>query len=200
MKFFPLFFITIAFSSKCYAQNEDINYAEYPYKYLDKNFKIKISDKEYQETVDKYGFYRDRVIGVSYKDSLTVIMAKEFGDDSQKGNRATLHVGYGWEMVGYHLWISAEEAKEFAKKYDVTHPYTFMVLLRKPNSKDDQYINEFFIELRKKALEYTKDEKVKTLSIPHLMDFAMYKSPKRIKDFQDLVDERINKKKLKKDY
>lgn len=190
-------FIIIAFifiNNYCYSQNENINYVEYTYKHLDKNFKIKISDKDYQETVDKYGFYRERAIGKSYKDSLLVVLSKEFGEeDTQKVNYATYQIAYSWERVAYHLWISAEDSKEFAKKYNFKHPYLFMLFLRKSDNNDDKYIKELFAKLRVQVINHTKDERVKNFSNSQLMDFAMYNSPKRIKDFQDLVEQKPDK-------
>jgi len=179
----------IAINNDCYSQSENINYVDYPYKYLDKNFKIKISQKDYEETVDKYGFYRERVIGTSYKDSLSVVMTKEFGD-WKIVNKATFQVGYDWERVAYHLWVSPEEAKEFAKKFNITHPYSFMLFLRKSENSDDKYIKEFFTRLRVQVIDRTKDERVKNFSNSQLMDFAMYNSPKRIKDFQNIVEQK----------
>ncbi|MEC5158514.1 hypothetical protein [Chryseobacterium sp. MP_3.2] len=180
-------FCLFVFSAFIYGQTSDaapanykvIDYLTYPYKYLDKDFKIKISDKTFQESVVKNQFIASRVIGKKYTDSLSVVLMAEFGNWEQS-RLAQFKISYGWERVGAHLLISAEDAKNLGKRYEQVYPYKMSVFLR-DEKNHDAYLKTLFQNLRKELFLLTGDKKVDNLSISKLMDEANRKSPDRIK-------------------
>jgi len=179
--------LVTAFSAFLFAQNtgsapanyKTIDYLNYPYKYLDKDFKIKISDKTFQESVVKNQFIASRVIGKKYTDSLSVVLMAEFGNWEQS-RLAQFKISYGWERVGAHLLIPAEEAKKLGKKYGQLYPYNMSVFLR-DEKNHDAYLKNLFNNLRVELFKITGDKKVNQLSISKLMDEANRNSPDRIK-------------------
>lgn len=182
-----LTFCLFAFSAVLFAQNtasapanyKTMDYLNYPYKYLDKDFKINISDKIFQESVVKNQFIASRVIGKKYTDSLSVVLMAEFGNWEQS-RLAQFKISYGWERVGAHLLISAAEAKKLGERYKQQYPYNMSVFLR--NEKNhDAYLKTLFQNLRKELFLLSGDKKVDQLSISKLMDEANRKSPDRIK-------------------
>ena len=161
------------------ANYKTIDYLNFPYKYLDKNFKINISDQLFQESLVKNQFIASRVVGKKYTDSLSVVLMAEFGNWEQ-ARLAQFKISYGWERVGAHLLIPAEDAKKLGKKYGQLYPYNMSVFLRSEKNHD-AYLKDLFKNLRLELFKITGDQKVNQLSISKLMDEANRKSPDRIK-------------------
>lgn len=165
----------------------NVDFFKYPYKYLDKNFKILIPSVIFEQTITKHNIYRDRI--VTHKDSLGVVLTAEFNGEWDKVRIAQNMLSYTFLRLGYHIWLSENDTESLSKKYGFIEPYRFKEFLM--NDKNhDAYLKRLFIHLREKVFELTKDEKVKTMNAYQLMNVALRNSPQRIEDFQILAFER----------
>jgi hypothetical protein len=166
-----------------------IDYFNYNYKYLDKNYKISISNREFQNTIVKYEFYPELI--KNYSDSLGIVLMAEF-NDWDHARFAKMRLTYSWLRLGYHLWLSEHDTKQMAKKYGYTHPYLFKEYLKESGNKNDAYLNSFFNTLRSslRNTEGVKESDFKNGSINDLMNLALIKSSDRLRDSQTLAYER----------
>jgi hypothetical protein len=166
-----------------------IDYFNYNYKYLDENFKINISSKDFQKAINKYEFFPNLI--KTYNDSLGIVLMLEF-NDWDHARMAKMRLTYTWLRLSYHLWISENETKQMAKKFGFTQPYLFKDFLSKSASRNNTYLNNFFTTLRTnlKNTAGVKDKDFRSGSIDDLMNLALNKSPERIKDFQEIKYER----------
>jgi hypothetical protein len=171
------------------AKAKTIDYFSHPYKYLDKNLKISITNNEFQNTIIKYNFFSDRI--EKYNDSLNVVLMAEF-NDWDHARFAKMRLTYSWLRLGYHLWLSENDTKKMAKKYGYTLPYLFKEFLIKSGNSHDVYLDNFFSDLRSNLLktEGVKEGDFKSGSVDDLLNIALVKSPDRIKDWQKLAYER----------
>lgn len=147
-----------------------IDFIGYKYKYLDKDFKFKISKKKYQKSIKKNKFYPEKI--VKYKDSLGVVLMAEF-KDWDAARIAELKITYTWERVGYHLWKNKDEVLEIAKRLNIQHPYRLQELLL----RNDPKVSEEIENLRTKLFLKFGKEELKTMPSDKLLLYAFTNNP-----------------------
>lgn len=151
----------------------EIDFIGYKYKYLDKDFKFKISEKEYQQSIKKNKFYPEKI--ATYRDSLGVVLMAEF-KDWDVARIAELKITYTWERVGYHLWKNKEEVKEIGQRLNINHPYRLQELLL----RNDPKVSDEIENLRTKLFLKSGKEELKTMSSDKLLLYAFSNNPEVI--------------------
>ncbi|WP_281234107.1 hypothetical protein [Flavobacterium gelatinilyticum] len=150
-----------------------IDFLKYKYKYLDKNYKIKIPKEVYEKTVIEYKFIPERLN--KYRDSLGVVLMAEFKDwDAER--IAEHRICYTWKRVGHHVWKSEDEVAAIAKKLKIKQPYRLQELLNKNDSKVAAEIQN----LRDTLFQKFNKEEVKTMPADKLLLFAFTNNPEVI--------------------
>ncbi len=193
MKQFLIIVIAIISSINGNAQIEeeykrylDYDYLNHNYKYLDSNFKINISNEEFQNLARKHNFYIDRI--KTYRDSIPVVISDEF-DHKGQVHIASIRIKFTWLRASYYLWISEEAAKELGTRYNFKYPYRLYEYFRSNDiSIWDDYMKNFMIELRNKVYEYTNDFSVLIMNTKEFTTFALVNNPQRIKDYESLTN------------
>lgn len=161
-------------------KNDKLSFFELDYEYLDEQFKINITNKNFQELTNKYNFYNERIN--SYDDSLAVILTHNFKGDWAKTNRARFILSYSWKRLSYHLWLSEIDVKIIAGKIKINHPYIFkQYLLNNKNSYTDKIFNDLIKKLKESSLDVGN---IKEMSRNDIMSFAMRHNKIRILDYQ----------------
>ncbi|WP_420552553.1 hypothetical protein [Tenacibaculum aiptasiae] len=117
-----------------------INFLDYPYKYIDKDYKINISSEEFKKAYLKYPMKIS-----NYNDSISLITMYEFNDWTAS-RIASYRINFKWETLGYYIWKSANESKIFAKKLGIKRPYKVYKLLIDDNNNQLEVV-DFFSEL-----------------------------------------------------
>ena len=163
-----------------------IDFIHYRYKYLDENFKIKISSQLFEETVVKHKFYKERI--TRHKDSIGVVLMTEFNDDFVV-NFIKNRICFSWQRLGYHLWLSSLEAENLGKSIQIGHPYLVYEFILK-NSITNEIIRKFIADLKIKMIATDVTLNFDNYSIPKLLSTALRLNSQRIKDFNDLVSKR----------
>lgn len=159
-----------------------IDFISYPYKHLDENLKIRISDSLFQETVLKYKFFPKRI--KRYRDSLGVVLMAEFGD-WQKENAGKLAILFTWERLGLYLDSNKEHLLQLSNDLKLKHPYQIYLFFRQENDKmiDNPIKLKELEQLRNRMSQQTGVEllKIKKFSNEDLLRFAFKNNPKIIK-------------------
>lgn len=150
-----------------------IDFLSYNYKYLDKDFKIKIPKDVYEKTFIDYKFIPGRI--KNYKDSLGVVLMAEFKDwDAVR--IASIKIGYTWQRMGYHLWMNENETQELAKKLQVKVPYR----LKEMFVNNDPKVKSEIQNLRDKLFLKLGNENIKKMSPNDLLNYALKNNPELI--------------------
>jgi hypothetical protein len=171
-----------------YEKYKDYDYLGHKYKNLTDDYKIIISNADFQKTMDKYSIYPDRIR--TFKDSLGVVMLDEFGNETQ-ARIAKLKVGYTYLRVGYHIWLTEEETKELNNRYSFTHPYELRKFIGDASRWDD-YMKSFMKDLRNELYKVTEKKEIFELDTEPFLSIALRYSPTRIKDYQARVSKSKN--------
>lgn len=172
--------------AKCDSIRKNTNFFTYNYKYLDDDYNIIIDTKTYKKTIKKYAFYEDRI--KDYDDSLGVVMMAEF-NDWDMARIANFRIGYTWLRLGYHTWQTKEEAKAFAKKFGITHPWKMREFLMDDHNNNPQIIS-FFNDLKAKIKSQNTKDNIEELNRDKLLTAALRCNPQRIADYKIMVAER----------
>lgn len=167
--------------------DKDFDYLNHPYKFLDKDFNIKINSVEFNKTLKEHQFIEEIIN--TYSDSLSVILMNEFGD-WKKTRVAKLRITYKWERVGYHLWKNEDFVKKLAKRQEIKMPYELQEKFYNP--KGNSEINLIVENLRKKLLESFNKDTLKTMSNKNLMKFAFNNNPEVLKLKEEFMKNRRN--------
>ncbi|GAA4892000.1 hypothetical protein GCM10023311_15530 [Flaviramulus aquimarinus] len=166
---------------------EEFDYLDYNYKYLDSNYNINIDSIQFNKTVIKYKFIKERIN--KYEDSLSVILMSEFGD-WKKSRIAKHRITYSWERVGYHLWKKEDEVKKMGEEFNLNYPYKLQQLFYYPNG--NKKIIKIIDTLRIQLMNQFKLDTLKNMNNPNLMRFAFNNNPNVLK----LKSELIHKKNI----
>ncbi len=158
------------------ARFDEIDYLAYKYKYLDKNYKIHINSNVFDQAVEKYKFYPEKIR--NYSDSLAVVMMLEF-DDWQKCNFATNVVAYQWARLSYHLWMTEDETRKFAGSFGIHHPWKFKLFLMDEANKN-KIVTDFFEDLKIKISNKNPKVKFDGLNRDKILSLAARLNPERI--------------------
>lgn len=185
--------VSATFAQKKYIPDE-IDYLAYNYKYLDSNYAIEIDSTEFNETVAKYGFIKERI--TKYKDSLGVVLMREFGD-YKKTRIAKARITYKWERVGHHVWKKEDEMKKIGEELNITYPYRLQQLLYTPNGNEKAI--EIMDDLRNKLITKFNADTLEGLDNYYLMKFAFHNNPDVIKLKTEFFHKK-NIEKFKKDH
>lgn len=191
---FVLFFFTILTFGQESKGLEDalrFDYFNYNYKFLDKNYKIKISKNVYNQTINKYKYFPEKI--KTYGDSLSVVLMAEF-NDWDKARVGQNRIAFSFLRLSYYFWITEKEAEQLVKKYKFKMPYQLYEFVNEEKYKDG-YLKNVIFHLRNKVYKKTSNEKVNTMSVPQLLSYALKESPRRIEDFQEKQIEREHGKK-----
>lgn len=179
-----LFFV-LNVGLKCQSINRNsvlnYNYFKHNYKYLDKDFLIVIDSELFKCAVDSFGFFSDKIR--KYKDSLFVIMKLEF-NSNEMALCATHKIGYSWERLAYHLWISPHEAKNIGKRIGENHPY--LVKEKIISSQNDAFISSIIRQLNKKIKVTYPSQDLPTDDVKAFLNYALKLNPQRIADYETL--------------
>lgn len=152
-----------------------IDFLSYKYKYLDKNFKIKIPKEVYEKTFVAYHFIPEKT--KTYKDSLSVVLMAEFKDwDAQR--IASLRINYTWQRLSYYLWMNEKEVLDLAKKLKIKMPYRLKELF----VANDPKVKSEVLNLKNKLYLKFGNEDIKKMSGDELLNFAFKQNPEIMKD------------------
>jgi hypothetical protein len=168
---------------------KDINYLTHNYSTLDKDFNIKINTNDFNRTVEKYKFIRERIN--TYRDSLGVVLMYEFGDWT-KARKGELRITYSWKRVGYHIWENEEYVKKLAKRQNINLPYELQKMFYNPDNNLE--LISIIKNLRNKLCLKFKSDTLKVINNKNLMKFAFNNNP----DVFQLRKEIIHKKNIEK--
>jgi len=175
-----LFFMALNFN--LYSQSHDeIDYLSYDYQYLDENYAIHIDSKTFDKAMRKYKAIRENI--KSYTDSLSVITMLEF-DDWQKSNKARYVISYSWKRLGYHTWQTPAEAENFAKGFNITHPWRMKEFLV-DDTNNRKEILDLYAELKVKIIKKYPEIYFEGLNRTQVLNLAMENNPVRIRAFQE---------------
>jgi len=155
---------------------DEIDYLAYKYRYLDQNYKIHINSRVFNQAVEKYKFYPEKIR--NYTDSLAVVMMLEF-DDWQKCNFATNVVAYQWARLSYHLWMTEDETRKFADSFGIHHPWKFKLFLIDDANKN-KIVVDFFEDLKKNIINKNSNVKFDGLNRDKILSMAARLNPQRI--------------------
>ncbi len=178
--------------AKCDSIIKHTDFFTINYKYLDDDYNIIIDSETFEKAIKIYGFYPGRIN--NHSDSLAVVMMAEF-NDYDKARIAKLTIGYTWLRLSYHTWQSEKEAKEFALKFGISHPWKMKEFLIDENNNDPKNI-AFFDQLRTKVKSLNIKDNSDLLNRDKLLTAALRCNPQRKADYKKMVVKR--KKSIKK--
>jgi len=124
----PLFFCILALQC-CYAQQEnkfEYNVFDHKLKYLDKNYKIVISKKEFDNKVKISQAIPSRIR--NFRDSVAIVLFDEF-KNYEVYTAAVFQITYTWTRLANHLWQSESYLQKVASLKSIHHPYLFKKFL-----------------------------------------------------------------------
>lgn len=148
-----------------------INYFTLKYRFLDKNFKVKMSSTDFQFVKKKYGFSNAQTA----KDSLGIALMGEF-NDWDKARIAELRLTYTWLRLSYHLLLTDYQTKELAKEFKIKYPWLLkQTIADNSTSKAKKVI----IELKKRIQKIEPDLDLSLMSADDLMRKALDINPAR---------------------
>jgi len=162
-----------------------IDYLDYNYQYLDKDFNIIIDSDIFNSTITNNKIIPERIN--SHKDSVRVVLDIEFQDKDQS-RIAYNRITYSWQRLGYHTWQSKEGAQEFAAQFELTHPWRMREFII-DEANHHREIKKFYKQLLKKVEKETDRADLDTLSREEFLNVAMRNNPQRIDDFRKLQQE-----------
>ncbi|WP_321316597.1 hypothetical protein [Labilibaculum sp.] len=157
----------------------DYNYFNHSYKYLDRDFNIKIAPEKFQEFIIRYKFYPKMIRTCS--DSLGVVLMGEFNDWT-KARIAQQRILFSELRASYYLWTTEDKIRQLCDKYSYKYVYEFYEYFSSEEDKWDTDMKLFMAELRKKVIEHTGDESVSEMTNKKFLRFSLLHSPQRIKD------------------
>nr|WP_314494425.1 hypothetical protein [uncultured Chryseobacterium sp.] len=175
------------------AQIQNISNKEFitrRYKNLDENFNIKMSSKNFNETINRYRFIRSSI--QTYEDSLNVALINEFNDWTLT-RKAFSRITFSWKKVGYELWLDEDEARSLGAKYKFKRAYELKLYVEEGKTQDVD-LQKLIDNIRKKVYESSKDEASLTCSVHNLLNYAYTNNPQVINDRANyLINSRKNK-------
>lgn len=157
----------------------EYDYFSHEYKYLDKEFKIKISSEEFQKLIKKHKFFPERI--ATCKDSLSVVLMGEF-NDWHKARIACNRLGFSYVRLGYILWLDEFEAKSLCKRYRIKYPYKLYQYIRYQEENWDNYMKDFIAELKFRIKSEIEEVNTDSMNTKVLLKTALFHNPQRIKD------------------
>ena len=162
-----------------------IDFVAKKYKYLDRNFHVKMNANLYKETFEKYKFIERK--SYTKNDSITVGLCAEFGSNDYS-RIAKIHITYTWIRIGYHLLLSEIETKNIGNKLGFTHPYLFHSFIK--NDVEDASVKSIIYDLKIRIKTIQKDADIEKMSNKELLNFGLKINPIRIEDYNTLVKNR----------
>lgn len=176
-----IFVVAFAFVSAFAQSQVEEDYLSRDYKYLNDAFEIVISSEAFDSLMSA------RAGGVvslsSYDDSLSVILRGEF-TRFQDVVKASSQLRYTWERVGYHIWMSAREAKAFAVSIGVDgHPWLLMQALYEAADESSPVSDLIGVVKGKVQAELGKPIDA-TLSNKELLALSLEVNPERVSRIQ----------------
>lgn len=166
-----------------YEKYSNYDCLNHKYKYLDKNYKIRISSELFQRLLKENKFYPEAI--KTYNDSIGVVMCGEFERWPQR-NIASYEITFSWLRMGYILWITESQAKELGRRYAFKMPYQLHRYIYDDSEKWDSYMIGFMSDLRSRISKHTKKAEVINMPYKEFLRFALVNSPARIKDAEAL--------------
>lgn len=164
-----------------------IDYLKYPYKYLDDNLNIIISNETFDSILIANEYYSDRI--QRYKDSIRVVLCGEFESDIQQ-RVAYTSLTMSWLRVSYYIWISESDTRNLGERYSFQYPYELYDYIYYHQNEWDNYMCNFIEKLKNKVIEETGNNEVITMDHSKFLGYALRSNPKRIKDFEKVKEER----------
>ncbi len=156
------------------------DYFNHNYLYLTEDYSINIPSEMFDSKLNELKIPSCRIN--TYYDSLLVVMKLEF-EDKHYARCGALRMGYSWERLAYHLWLTVDESKEFARRFDISHPYLFKKFIIDSQNPE---IDMFLDNLKNKIVVEYPDVKFVDLTRTKFLDQSMRLNPNRIKDLQDI--------------
>lgn len=155
-----------------------INWLTYSYKYLDKDFKISISNAEFQEGLAIGNFYPERIR--KHTDSLAVILYKELRD-WQAVNIASFRITYSWQRLGWFQFLNKNEAQQLFQNLGFKHPYNALTYLKDESIQEGTRL-AIIQNTRKKLvdLEIIDATNAASISDKTILDLVFKHNPERM--------------------
>ena len=162
-----------------------IDYINKSYKYLDSNFKIKISKNQFDKL-----FLHEQQQTRTYKDSLMIVLYAELGDNDAV-NIAFHRILFSWKQLSFYIWENESNTKQLAESFGFKHPYSFFEFIGNPTND-----NANKIEILKKMQTKISEKKIDTISLkPYnkFLDYAFKFNPERLKYNAEYLQKRRKK-------
>lgn len=162
----------------------NVNFLDYEYKHLDKDFHIHISSDDFNKLVE---FNKAEV--KTYKDSLMIVLIDEFDNNYAAVNISFHRILFDWKKLSYYLWETETKVKTLVSKSGFSHPYRFFKYL-----KDDDITDKKRLDiLRYIRLKVTKSigRELKSDNVHDLLNVAFKENPQRIKDLKEYKKTKI---------
>ena len=142
------FMLSINGQAQYTEEYRNYDYFSHSYKYLNKDYKIKIPSNKFRALIKEHRFIPNAI--ENYKDSLAVVMYGEF-DNWAQANIAVQRIGFTWLRAGYYLWLDKKEAKELGQEFGFEHPYLLYKYMYDNTkwSEDKEEFISVFISLEK---------------------------------------------------
>lgn len=156
------------------------DYLSYKYKYLDKEFAIKVDSAEFTAACYKYTFNPNPV---TYSDSLIVVMMMEF-NESAKARNARRNILFSWLDLSYYTWESEDGIKSLAKSVGVAHPYRMYTYLSDEANKNPK-VDKFYSKIKAKLAKNNSQATLDNLSRRGLLTLAFRQNPERYRDIEE---------------
>jgi hypothetical protein len=166
----------------------NVDFLDYEYKHLDKDFQIHISSNDFNKLVE---FNQTEV--KTYKDSLMIVLIDEFDHNYAAVNISFHRILFDWKKLSYYLWETETKVKTLGSKSGFSHPYRFFKYL-----KDDKITDKKRLDI----LKYIRSKVTKSIgrelisdNAHDLLNVAFKENPQRIKDLEEYKKRKSNHKK-----
>lgn len=170
---------------------KSIDWLAQSYHYLDADFKISITDKNFQKGLLEGKFIKERI--TTYRDSLSVVLFMNL-KDSDASRIAALRINYTWERLGWNLLMTPAQTKKLAQELNVSWPYRVKEYVEEQTIQEPKRL-ELLDELRQKVAQLEQvTENVEDLTLKELFNRSFRYSPARLEKVKKIHANRTNSK------
>lgn len=154
-----------------------IDWLDHSYTFLDADYDIKISHRDFQKSLKKGKFIPERI--TDHSDSLSVVLFAELKDNDAT-RIAAMRINYSWERLGWNLLMTQDEARNLAKELNFNKPYRVKEYVEDESITVNKRL-EILNKLRKDVAQLEQvTENVDELNLKELFNRAFRYSPERL--------------------
>ena len=167
-----------------------IDFLDYNYKYLDKDYNIIISKEEFEFAKKKRNFNNFPIH--TYRDSLSVVLSYEL--NSHHGARiAANSLTFKWKRMEFYLWRDVEEIKRIGYSFNITHPWRFYEFLRDSTNHNKEKMA--LLNDLKARVENETEKQLEIYPYDKFLNRTFKLNPERIKSMNEYVRQKNSKRK-----